>query len=150
MKATRLNDIETLLEEQNTISIKEVSNPALFKYTLKANTSYEFTNASLTEDIWIANSAYETSTTYDSVSYNSEGSVSRDEKDTNRPIYIYESGYTVITTHGYDIEMWIPYSLYDTTVYGKNLSSGEAINKPIYPNKSISITDGIFDGNRVV
>ena len=134
---------------ENTISIKEVSNPALFKYTLKANTSYEFTNASLTEDIWIANSAstiYD-ATYYDYVSYNSEGSVLRNEKDTTGPIQIYKSGHSVITPQGYDIEMWIPYSLYDTTVYGKNLSSGEAINKPIYPNKSISITDGIFDGN---
>ena len=135
---------------ENTISIKEVSNPALFKYTLKANTSYEFTNASLTEGINISNSAYKTSTidsTYDYVSYNSEGKVSSDVKGTTGSFYIYKSGYTVITLHGYDIEMWIPYSLYDTTVYGKNLSSGKAINKPVYPNKSISITDGIFDGN---
>ena len=134
---------------ENTISIKEVSNPALFKYTLKANTSYEFTNASLTEGINIPNSTTSTiGATYDYVSYNSESKVTRDVKGTTGSFYIHKYGYSVIITpHGYDIEMWMPYSLYDTTVYGKNLSSGEAINKPIYPNKSISITDGIFDGN---
>jgi len=119
---------------------------ALYKFTLEAGKSYEFTNTSATDDRDITNN----NVSFDYVKKTASGSVSWGNDKTYVPIYISAGGTTKVTANA-DISCWYPRELFvqdvsyveieETALYEFTLEAGKTYEFVNTTSSTINITN---------
>ena len=131
------------------VSYVEITETALYEFTLTAGKSYEFTNTSTTADRNITNnSGYYVS--FDYVKKDAAGGVSWGNNVTYTPIYIIKGGTTRVTMNT-NMSCWYPRELYvsdvsyveiaETALYEFTMSVGKTYEFVNSASSNISITN---------
>jgi hypothetical protein len=130
------------------VSYVEIPETALYEFTLEAGKSYEFTNASATDDRNITNSSY-LGITFDYVKKTASGSITWDN-NVFRKIDIAKGGTTKVTVNA-DISCWYPRELYEqdvsyveieeTALYEFTLEAGKTYEFVNSTSSTINITN---------